>query len=330
MERPSVVPRSEIPPSPIPADGQLDVRQFRAHALLGKILPGTAVSVAWTYVRQDQEVSLRSDPKPGLLIIVHGQAQLVGAHGRAVEQGDVLAIPAHQSYGFSAVGPSGLQAVHVTFPEQTDGRVRTLKQLLSRNEARAQIALGNPFYSMLRERKLDTPRKRALMREGSRVFADAFQTFLFTRQAMCADDSYATPFLQHLREEQGHNELLRVSKDPRAFGDPALKAASAWFCHQMTVLDNVDKAVVNLVLETGGFYLGTLAGPVFEGHEGSEFFRTHSEADAEHQEVGAKMLEDQPAETYTRLAGVLDASWDMLETMTRRIAHIIETDEVSS
>lgn len=330
MERPSVVPRSEIPPSPVASEGQLDVRQFRAHALLGRILPGSNVSVAWTYVRQDQEVSLRSDPRPGLLIIVHGQAELVGPRGRAVEQGDVLAIPAHQPYGFSGVGPSGLQAVHVTFPEPSDGRVRTLKQLLERNEARAQIALGNPFYTMLRERKLDTPRKRELMREGSRVFADAFQNFLYTRQAMCADEEFAAPFLQHLREELGHNELLRVSHDPRAFGDPALKAASAWFCHQMTVLDNVDKAMVNVVLETAGFYLGTLAGPVFEGHEGDNFFHTHSEADAEHQEVGVRMLQDQTPETYARLANVLDASWDMLETMTRRIAHIVTSDEASS
>jgi mannose-6-phosphate isomerase-like protein (cupin superfamily) len=330
VARPSVVPRSEIPMSAVAADRQLDIRQFRAHSLLGKVMPGTAVSVAWTYVRQDQEVALRSDAKPGLLIIVHGRAELVGDQGRAVEQGDVLTIPANQTYGFTSVGPSGLQAVHVTFPEPEDGRIRTLKQVLARNEARAQMALANPFYSMLRDRKLETPRRRALFIEGARVFADAFQSFLFTRQATCADDSYAPAFLQHLREELGHNELLEVTRDPRACGDPVLKAASSWFCHQMVVLDNIDKAMVNLVLETGGFYLGTLAEPVFEGHEGSTFFHTHSEADAAHQEVGAKMLENQTPDTYARLANTLDASWDMLDTMTSRIAHIIEMNDASS
>jgi mannose-6-phosphate isomerase-like protein (cupin superfamily) len=330
LATPSVIPRSEIPVSAVSTDQHLDIRQFRAHALLGKVMPGSAVSVAWTHVRQDQEVALRSDPKPGLLIIVHGRAELVGAQGRAVEQGDVLAIPAHQAYGFSSVGPSGLQAVHVTFPEPVDARVRTLKQVLARNEARAQMTLTNPFYSLLRDRKLDTPHRRALLIEGARVFADAFQSFLFTRQATCVDESYAPAFLQHLREELGHNELLQVTKDSRACGDPVLKAASAWFCHQMVVLDNVDKAVVNLVLETGGFYLGSLAGPVFEGHEGATFFHTHSEADAAHQEVGAQMLENQTPETYARLADTLDASWNMLDTMTSRIAYIIEMNDTSS
>jgi mannose-6-phosphate isomerase-like protein (cupin superfamily) len=330
MARPSVIPRSEIPISAGAADFQLDTRQFRAHALLGKVMPGSGVSVAWTYLRQDQEVALRSDAKQGLLIIVHGRAELVGDRGRVVEQGDVLAIPANQAYGFTSVGPSGLQAVHVTFAEPEDGPVRTLKQVSARNEVRAQRTLTNPFYSMLRDRKLETPRRRALLIEGARVFADAFQSLLFTRQAMCADEGYAPAFLQHLREELGHNELLEVTRDPRAFGDPVLKAASSWFCHQMVVLDNIDKAVVNLVLETGGFYLGTLAEPVFEGHEGSTFFHTHSEADAGHQEVGAEMLQNQTPETYARLAKTLDASWDMLDTMTTRIAHIVEMNDKSS
>ena len=329
MTTPSVVPRSEIPSSSS-ASSPLDVRQFRAHALLGRVMPGSGVSIAWTHVHRDEAVTLRSDPKPGLLIVVHGRAELVGEQGRAVEQGDVLTIPANQVYGFTSVGASGLQAVHVTFPGPADSGACTLKQVLARNEARAQMTLSNPFYSMLRDRKLDTPRRRALMIEGSRVFADAFQTLLFTRQATCADDSYAPAFLQHLREELGHNELLRVTRDPRACGDPVLKAASSWFCHQMVVLDNVDKAVVNLVLETGGFYLGTLAEPVFAGHEGATFFHTHSEADAAHQEVGAKLLENQTPDTYARLLDTLDASWNMLDTMTSRIAHIIEMNDASS
>lgn len=330
MARPSVIPRSEIPPASVSDDSELDVRQFRAHALLGKLMPSSSVSVAWAHVRQDQRVTLRSDPRPGLLIIVHGRAELVGDRARPIEQGDVLAIPAQQSYGFASVGPEGLQAVHVTFPPPESGRVVTLEQLLARNEARAQLALANPFYSMLRDGRLHTPRRRALMMEGSRVFADAFQTFLFTRQAACADEGYAPAFLQHLREELGHNELLQVARDPRTFGDPVLKAASSWFCHQMLVLDNIDKAVVNLVLETGGYYLGTLAGPAFAGHAGSSFFDTHSEADAAHQQVGAQMLEHQTPETYARLGETLDASWDMLDTMTSRIAHIVELNDESS
>ena len=63
MARPSVAPRSELPASATSGDPQLDVRQFRAHALLGKVMPGSGVSVAWTHVRQDERVALRCDPR---------------------------------------------------------------------------------------------------------------------------------------------------------------------------------------------------------------------------------------------------------------------------
>jgi hypothetical protein len=168
------------------------------------------------------------------------------------------------------------------------------------------------------------------LRECLRVFADAFQTFLFTRQATCWDAEYAEPYREHLVEELGHNKLLTVSGKSPIARDPILRATSSWFCHQMLVLDNAEKAVVNLVLESAGYYLGTLAGPQFAGEESEAYFDTHSEADEHHKELGLNLLENLSPQEYVRLQQVLDSSWDMLDAMTRRFAHIIDLGVKSS
>jgi quercetin dioxygenase-like cupin family protein len=330
---PSVIPRSAIPVSPPPEDRSLEVRPFHAHELLGSVLPTAAVAMAWTKARPGQEVDLRSHATPGLLIVLEGDAELVGRVRRKVQAGDVITLPTNHEYGFTEIGAKGLHALHVAFGQEVaskNDQAQTLQQLLSRNDARMQIALSNPFFSLLRNRRVDNSRRRTAMRECLRVFSDAFQTLLFTRQATCRDARYAPSFNQHLREELGHNQLLKVSGSSSIARDPRLLATSAWFCHQMLVLDNAEKAAVNLVLETAGYYLGTLAGPLFSGQESSGYFDTHAEDDAHHKDVGIRLLEGLHPQTYGRLQRVLDSSWDMLEAMTRRFAHLIELDTRSS
>ncbi len=330
---PSVVPRSAIPVAPAGNDGNFEVRPFLAHKVLGNMLPRSAVSMAWTEARSGKDVGLRSHPTPGLLIILEGRAILIGGLNRKVEAGDVITLPRDLEYGFTAVGPAGLHALHVAFdgdaPSYTDEAL-TLQQLLARNEARLQTTLNNSFFSLLRRRGIDSERKRVAMRESVRVFSDAFQTLLFTRQATCRDEEYAGQFNQHLLEELGHNGLLPVSGTSWVAKDAVLRAMSSWFCHQMLVLDNAEKAVVNLVLETGGYYLGTLSMPLFEGDVSQRYFDTHAEDDAHHKELSAALLEGLHPHTYVRLQRVLDASWDMVDAMTQRFAHLIELDAGSS
>lgn len=334
---PSVVPRSDIPIVRTSDDVGLEVRPFLAHKLLSSLLPPSAVSLAWTQARANTEVALRSHPTPGLLIILEGRANLVGGLRRPVESGDVITLPSHHEYGFTSVGAHGLHALHVAFsakapatPETKPAEASTFDELVAHNQVRMQIALNNSFFGLLRERGINTARKRELLRECLRVFSDAFQTFLFTRQAMCRDDEYVTQFHRHLLEELGHNELLSISGNSPISKDPVLRATSSWFCHQMLVLDNAEKAVVNLVLESAGYYLGTLAKPQFAGHESERYFDTHAEDDEHHKDLGLDLLQNQHPKTYRRLQRVLDSSWDMLEAMTQRFVRLIERDARSS
>jgi mannose-6-phosphate isomerase-like protein (cupin superfamily) len=331
--RPSVIPRSDIPISDAPEDLGLEVRLFDAHALLSSVVPRSDVALAWTHARPGQEVPARSHATRGLLIILDGEGELTGAMHRSVGQGDVITVPAGQEYGFRAIGAQGLHALHVAFGEGSTVRPPLggpLEQLLERNQARAQLLLQNPFFMLLREGKLESSRKRAMMRECLRVFSDAFQNFLFVRQATCRDDDYSQVFHEHLREEIGHNKLLRVSGERGAAQDPILQATSTWFCHQMLVQDNAGKAVLNIVLETAGYYFHTLAKPVFDGDEGAEYFKVHAEEDEKHMQVGVALLEGQKPEAYKRLARILDDGWDMLDAMNRRVVRLVELDAARS
>jgi hypothetical protein len=184
-------------------------------------------------------------------------------------------------------------------------------------------ALQSPFFALLRNGKLSKG-ERAAAREVLRVFSDAFQAFLFLRQGTCRNEEYRSTFLEHLKEELGHNELLSVSRNARVWGDPILKATSSWFCHQMLVLDNAGKAVVNLVLETAGFHFHTLAAPVFSEDVSARYFNVHAEEDEHHKEVAVDLLRGEHPETYRRLSGILEQTWDMFDTLTRRFAYLIE------
>ena len=332
-KRPSIVPRSAIPISR-DEDQDLEVRPFDAHALLSEVVPRSDVEMAWTQVRPGQDVAPRSHPMRSMLVILEGNAELVGGVQRAVGQGDVVTVPAGQQYGFSAVGPLGLHVLHVSFANQVVAKSslesRDLTQLLARNAARMNGALENPFYELLRTGELHRPHRRGVMREALRVFSDAFQTILFTRQATCRDPRFMSAFHAHLTEELGHNELLKVKTMSRATTDPVLRASSVWFCHQMLLLDNSGKAIINLVLETAGYHFHTLASNVLAADESADYFKIHAEDDEAHMEMGLDSLGDLHPENYRRLHDILERAWDMFEVMTGRIAYLVKLEEVGT
>jgi mannose-6-phosphate isomerase-like protein (cupin superfamily) len=338
---PHLVPRSDIPISSAPENSDLEVRPFLAHGLLGSVMPPSGVALAWTHVRPGQDVGRRSHPLPGILIVLRGRAQLIvvgpepaGTTRKPVEQGDVITIPSNQEYGFAAIGPHGLDALHVQFQKSDGpklGEVRSLEDLLARNETRAQQALEGPYFGLLRNGALDSALARARFRDCARVLSDAFQTILLTRQATCRDEAYAPTFQSHFLEELGHNELLTVSGNRRGPSDPILCATTSWFCHQMLLLDNIGKAVLmHLVLETAGYYFHTLAAPVLAGDVAAGYFNAHSAADEDHKDTVLQLLEGQHPDTYRRLHRVVEDGWDMFDALTRRIVHYVELERASS
>jgi hypothetical protein len=208
-------------------------------------------------------------------------------------------------------------------------RSSTLPGLLEKNEVLAAKVLANPYFRMIREGGLDSERMRGLFRDRLRVFCDAFQTFLFVRQATCEDESYKGVFAEHLLEEIGHNDLMKVTGEKRRF-DAVLEATSNWFCHQMLVQDNVGKAAIHLVLETGGDYFHNLAKPTFDEDVSAEYFRTHAEDDERHKQMSIDLLGNQTPSTYERLDQTVVDAWNMIDAMTRRIHELVQIEASAS
>lgn len=333
---PFVVPRAEIPVSSAPEHADLEVRPFALHRALGGAVPAGAVAMTWLRARPGQESSLRSESQPGLLIVLQGSGDFVDGNGvrRSVERGDVITVPADQPYALCAVGPEGLQAVHAVFRKGVDKAEQgasSLEELLAYNESRVAEALAGPYFRMLRNGSLGPERCRARFRDAARVFSDAFQVMMFARQTTCRDPDYAATFLSHLREELGHNELLSVPATRRAPGDAVLVATSNWFCHQMLMLDNVEKAVlIHLVVETAGFHFHTLASPVLASDVSGDYFAAHSEADDDHKDSVLDQLRGLHPRTYRRLQRIVEDGWNMFDAMTRRIVHLVELENASS
>jgi len=264
-----------------------------------------------------------------LLIVMRGGALLLADVERRVAAGDVVTLPGGQSYGFTDIeGDLHVLQVALGSPLQRgrEPEELTLERLLALNRKRAEAILESPFYVLLRNGLLDTSEKRAAACKAIRVFSDGFQMFLFTRQAMCRDESYASEFHGHMLEELGHNDLLQVSGNKQLMNDPILRACSAWFSQQMLTLDNAEKAVVNMALETSGFHFHSLAKPIFETGEHNRYFTTHAEADEDHQDMGVDLLANLHPDVYRRLLEIMDESWDMMVAVTTRFAELVEAE----
>jgi hypothetical protein len=332
-DKPYIVNRLEIPPLSAPADATLEIRPFLGHGLLAAAVSSAPATLLWLEVRPGARALPQGHPRPGLLVILRGRGELVGNTSRVVEQGDVVTLPSHLQYELSAAGPEGLEALQIIFTDDSASEPEngmTLADVLTRNEARLRTWLSTPYFRMLQDGTLDSSRMRARFMQCIRIFSDIFQTFLFSRQAMCRESDYHSAFLDHLTEEFGHNKLLKAANELQITADPTLQATLSWFCHQMLVLDNAGKAIVNLVLESGGYHFHNLAKPVFSGDDVQDYFDTHAEDDEQHQNMGLELLQGQHRVTYASLVQVLDESWDMLNATTQRIFELVHLQETSS
>jgi hypothetical protein len=300
---PFVVHYDEIPPSPEGARTHLKVRPFAGGSLLDTLVPGRGVALELVQLPAGEQAARRASARC-LFIVLEGGAELLAGGHRAVHTGDTITFPESFAYGLTA-GPKGLEALVVSFPNvhgETVREVLTFEQLLARNQARTQASLEKAFFRMLAGGALRAPAARGRFCDCLRVFSDALQT---------------------LRRERGHADLLAgPDAGPAAF-DPVLSATASWFCNQMFVLDDLDKTVVNLVLETAGGNLHKLAAPMFAGDPRAKYFEAQV-ADRARRKLGLDVLQGQPPQVYRRLAAVLERSWEMFEAMTGRIVELVE------
>jgi hypothetical protein len=300
------------------------MRPFRGVRLLGATVPARGVALELVQVLPGEHVARRASSRT-LMMVLDGGGELVSEARHPVQTGDSITIPESSPYEITA-GPKGFEALAVAFSNQQGEMVRqvlTLEQLLARNQARTEASLQKPMFRKLMGDGLRDSAERHRFYECLRVFSEALQTLLIARQATCSDADYAALFLDQLRRELTREALSTGGNaTPMAF-DPVLAATASWFCQQMFLLDDLDKTVINLVLETAGGHLQRLVQLVCADDVRATSMANHALA-GDPQKLALHRLENQPPQVYRRLSAVLDRSWDMFEAMTGQIIALIE------
>jgi mannose-6-phosphate isomerase-like protein (cupin superfamily) len=308
-------------------------RSFLSDPRLREATASTGVHMRAVSLAAGGDSGLRSHTEASLLIVLKGEATLGGEAEGRVCQGNVVTIPAGREYRLLA-GPQGLEALETAFArgeakEERGEEEYSLKRLLVENEKRLRKLTSSPYFKLLEGNALASNSRRAAFRDYTRVFSDAFQKIILLRQATCANEEFGKIFSEHLREELGHNQMLTPSGEGRVF-DAVLHATSSWFVHQMLMLDNAGKAIIHLVLESGGYFFHTAASSVFAGDQAEEYFVTHAEDDDAHRHVVLGLLEGHHPETYKRLTSVLEDAWNMLDAMTQRTVELVEQTRIET
>ncbi|MFF3666464.1 cupin domain-containing protein [Microtetraspora malaysiensis] len=210
----------------------------------------------------------------------------------------------------------------------------SLAELEEINASLAERHTGNDLFRLLRTGRLrEDPRMRARFVTALHVWSRNFQRMLLARQAVCVDPVLREEYEAHLREEYGHDRLLRDRYGVLdEVDDPVLDAACTWFVAQMYQLDEAQKIVlVHMVVETSGHLFGGAASDVYgrdaaashvydRDAAGDDFFALHAVADDEHRELGRHRLATMPPSEIPRLVAICRRAWDQMDLVHNRIA----------
>lgn len=203
----------------------------------------------------------------------------------------------------------------------------TLDELLDFNEQCFTRFKERPLFVAIKEGLFEKDeKKRLICFDYLQIFTDGFQKMLYARQASCSDEKFAPVFLEHLKEEIGHNDLFRDRDKVTKKYDPVLDAVCTWFIYQMLTLDNVEKTVVmHLVIESTGDYYHKVASNLSKFLH-SDYYSVHNEHDEQHVAMGINLLRGYPPFVYDRIKQLIDQSWLQMITMVDRVYFLINQE----
>lgn len=198
----------------------------------------------------------------------------------------------------------------------------TLNQLLEKNKSYAEAYKTSSLMQLITSSSMEGKSYRMKLLDCIQVFSDYFQKVVMLRQVFCGNNKFLTVAQQHLEEEFLHNiSLLKDRNNRPPIWDPILEATSSWFAWKMFTLDNEEKTLlVHLVLETSANIFFQAAHKVMQKYGETNYFKIHSEVDAEHEEMGFALLNNIHPQKYADLLEIQKQGWDMLNATCERIA----------
>lgn len=343
----NVIPRKEIPViTAVEKDGKIELlgelRDFRWHETLKNFLPSEEiVSFSWVKLSAHETLQPHEHSTASMIICYRGQGELIGEKNRPLNEGDVVAVPAFCSHGFTTSHSDGLWALSVQFGKglYTDpknprvtfvGDNSSFESLLALNQRCIENFKQCRFLSMLTDGTLtNNVNKRQRYVEALQIWSDSNQDLLFARQGTTSDTQFAPAFLQHLFEEVGHDRIHADREEKFISGaslteDPVIEAIANWFICQMFRKDKIEKAaLIHLIIENASDIYHKIARPILKKTVNDHYFELH-EADTEHAKIGLQLLNHLSGAQYKILHHIVEKGWKMLGCMTDRVCELVE------
>ncbi|MDU8647223.1 AraC family ligand binding domain-containing protein [Pseudomonas syringae group sp. 26L6] len=320
------------------------VKIFSQHPALAEFIPSNSeLAISWVRLEKDQELSVHQHPEASLILICDGSGETLGATERAIEAGDMVLVPPHALHGFKGT-QNGFWALSiqfngkalyedtsrpsVVFKSQESDTAKPADVLLRDNQAYLDSFKNSRLLSLINSPSIDQPQVREKLLDCLQTWSDMFQDLLHIRVAMTLDQAHKKIALEHLIEELGHNNNLRLQRNtnPSPVSDAAFHSTMEWFRHQMLYKsDMVKTLLMHVVLEGSGEIFHSEAARVFAG---MPHFQEHGEDDGHHVSMGIALLNDASPREVEDLRVALSEGWEMITLLCDRFADIACRDSL--
>ncbi len=187
------------------------------------------------------------------------------------------------------------------------------------NEERQRDYESSDLVRLLADENTADETKKAVL-TYLQPWSNAFQRMISARVTFESDPELRALALEHQQEEVGHDAVLARSRagDQRVVWDPVIEAGASWFVDQFAILPGIQRAVLaHLALEAGSLVFSRAGARAFPD---DAYFTLHDEADAEHLEMGYRLLRQRADWTPDDLITVLDRAWQVITVVSDRIA----------
>jgi ribulose bisphosphate carboxylase small subunit len=200
--------------------------------------------------------------------------------------------------------------------------------LLENNKVFVNEYINNSLMQLIKSDAMKEKYMRKRLLDCIQVFSDYFQKVVMLRYVFCDNPKFFSVAQLHLTEEYGHNISLKQDREHRpSVWDPILESTSSWFAWKMFTLDEEEKTVlVHLVLEASAHLFFTQAHQIMERYQETEYFKIHSDADEQHEQMGIGLLKELTVEKYQQLQKILSQGWTILNTACNQIALLTQQE----
>ena len=309
-----------------------EIQPFSFNDLLADFIHDDTTDIRFLRLLPGQAQEFRIRDTRTLVIVTSGQGRLLGDDNRQIEKDDVISVDAGAKYGFHCDGDEYLETVHIQLDDKaslkktprlalTTRPVSTADRLIEYNEKKCRDIEKSLFFEIFRDGTMQDTRHLVLLKTRLRQWSGLFQKIMYTRQFSTVETVFSDIFLEHLKDELGHDEMLPTSDR----WDPEIDAFGNWFVLKMLQLDNLEKlVVVHLVLEKCADVFHAFAKQHIT--ESGGYIDAHAELDHDHSALGAELYDNLTKGQYLKMERLCEHSWHMLRLLLDRVATLTMQD----